>query len=109
MKQFIKVVLVFFGILASSETHAQCNVNIVVSSYTVYCGAEVSLTAIAKGVIASEIHFDVCDLDLGWVISVSGNFDDPCGNTFNGTCYLLMDDSITAPRFLESPTIDLTT
>ncbi len=95
------------GIIGVS--YSQCDVQAYASEVDVLCGTEVRLSAQGEGVTVFENDFNGCSIGTGWDATFSAQFNDPCGVSKDGTCYLWMGSNADVPRAATTGAIDLST
>lgn len=92
-----------------SNTYSQATVTAGISPTTLPCGGgTVSLTA--NGVSTVPVFgddFNSGSVAAGWSASPAASFNNPCGASVDGTTYLWMGNATSAPRALETATVDV--
>jgi gliding motility-associated-like protein len=105
-----KIFIITLLALIPWMVQAQCDVTINASTLTVPCGGgNVTLTANGTGFSTTPINntFDGLNAGPGWNVSPAGQFDNPCNNGPDGTPHMWMGNTTTAPRTLETASLDL--
>lgn len=108
MKKFILLLFIFCSAL-SLKAQVSCDVEAFASSIDVLCGDSVKLSAIGEGITVFENDFDGCTIGAGWSSTQQARYDNPCGVTENGTCYLWFGNTSPAPRRAATLNLDLST
>ncbi|MES2628441.1 MAG: gliding motility-associated C-terminal domain-containing protein [Bacteroidota bacterium] len=97
-------------VLAGSKTaYSQCTVQAFASPKEILCGDTVSLSAAGSGISVFKNTFDACAIGTGWAATSQARFDNPCGASKDGTCYLWMGNTSAAPRNATTNAFDLST
>lgn len=106
-----KIFLLLFALSISvySKSQATCKVDAYSSAFDIMCGDTVKLAAIGEGITVFENDFDNCNVGTGWSSTQQARFDNPCGVSANGSCYLWFGDTSPAPRRAATNDIDLST
>ncbi|MEX2483502.1 MAG: hypothetical protein WED10_03030, partial [Brumimicrobium sp.] len=104
--------LLFLCTTYTNISFGQCEVLTSASSYEIYCGESVDLSAFGQstGTVVLSEDFNSGGFGAGWSSTPGAtNFTNPCSATgVDGTTHAWMDDNTTVPRTLESATYDLT-
>lgn len=108
----MKILPLLFFLTGSFHLQAQpCDVEATASSVDILCGDTIRLNAIGTGETVFDNDFDGCNSGPSntWAFAQNARYDDPCGDSPNGSCYLWFGDASPAPRRLETFDLALTT
>jgi len=103
------VLLIAFSLtLALNQVNGQ-GVTAGINPLTLPCGGgQVSLTALGNSTTpVFGDNFNNGGLQPGWSTNVTADFSNPCGAPVDGTTYLWMGSSATAPRAISSAPVDV--
>jgi gliding motility-associated-like protein len=102
----------FTAFLLSFQVRSQCDVTATASSYEIYCGESVDLTAFGQssGTVVLNEDFNTGGFGTGWSSTPGAtSFTNPCSpGGVDGTTHAWMDNNTSVPRTLESASYDLT-
>ena len=104
----LKLYIILILVCAGNHAYAQ---SVVASANTTFLncgGGAVQLSAV--GTTSSTIfgdNFNSGALTAGWTSGPAAQFNNPCGTSFDGTTYLWMGSSTSAPRTLTTSSIDV--
>jgi gliding motility-associated-like protein len=112
MKSLYKIILVSLSLLFSiNNSFSQATVTATINPLNLPCGGgSVNLTALGDATIpVFGDNFDTNGGGLapGWTTNVNASFNNPCGNSIDGSTYLWMGSSAQAPRALTTPSVDV--
>jgi gliding motility-associated-like protein len=105
----LSLILFILGFVFNAKAQVSCDVEAFASSVDILCGDTVRLSAIGEGITVFENDFDNCNVGTGWSSTQQARFDNPCGVSANGSCYLWFGDTSPAPRRAATNDIDLST
>ncbi|MFD1553929.1 hypothetical protein DNU06_14010 [Putridiphycobacter roseus] len=100
--------LIFILISVGATSHAQ-NVAAYADNTFLSCGGGVVKLS-AVGNTSSTIfgdNFNTSSLTAGWTTGPAAQFNNPCGTSLDGTTYLWMGSSTSAPRTLTTSNLDV--
>lgn len=111
MKKILSFLIILgYYITSYSQVTDPCTVTPFANPQTVFCGDSVNLSAIgSNSVTVFENDFNGCNIGTGWESTQQARFDDPCGVSVDGSCYLWFGNTSPAPRQATTAPIDLST
>lgn len=108
----IPITAILTSVINVDELKAQCEVTSTASTYEIYCGESVDLTAFGQssGTVVLSEDFNTGGFGAGWGSTPGAtSFTNPCSpGGVDGTPHAWMDNNTSVPRTLESAPYDLT-
>ncbi len=89
---------------------SQCNLTLTASQTTLPCyGGQVVLTGNGSAQTISLLNttFDNGNVGPGWTVSPAGQFNNPCGGSFDGGIHMWMGNTTAAPRTMQTASFDV--
>ena len=106
----LKIYLSFLLLIVWNWNQAQCNLTLTASQTTVPCfGGQVTLTGNGSAQTVSLLNttFDNGSVGPGWSVSPAGQFNNPCGGSFDGSTHMWMGSTTAAPRTMQTASFDV--